>query len=77
MTLILAVTFTAYQGLEYIEAPFTISDGIYGTTFFFSTGFHGLHVIIGTAFLATQFIRFINYQVTDHHHLGFEGAALY
>lgn len=77
VTLILAVTFTFYQGLEYYEAPFTISDGIYGSTFFFSTGTHGLHVIVGTLMLSVAFFRIINYSLTDHHHLGFESAALY
>src|SRR5690606_23797031 len=51
LTLILAASFTAFQVAEYFEAPFNISDGIYGTTFFVSTGFHGIHVIIGTIFL--------------------------
>ena len=77
ITLTLAVAFTFYQGMEYYEAPFTIADGIYGTTFFFSTGFHGIHVIIGTLFLAVAFARVLNYSLTDHHHLGFEGGALY
>lgn len=77
ITLILAVIFTAYQGIEYLEAPFTIADGAYGSTFFFSTGFHGLHVIIGTAFLAVALVRILSYQLTSEHHLGFEAAALY
>ena len=77
ITLLLAVTFTGFQALEYHEAPFTIADGIYGTTFFFGTGFHGLHVIVGTIFLAVAFFRVLNYSLTDHHHLGFEACALY
>jgi cytochrome c oxidase subunit 3 len=51
-TIILAVVFTAFQGVEYVVSSFTISDGVFGTVFFFGTGFHGLHVMIGTAFLA-------------------------
>jgi cytochrome c oxidase subunit 3 len=50
-TVILAVIFTGFQGLEYSVSSFTISDGAFGTCFFFGTGFHGLHVMIGTAFL--------------------------
>ncbi|CAH7685354.1 cytochrome c oxidase subunit III domain-containing protein [Phakopsora pachyrhizi] len=41
------------------------------------TGFHGIHVIIGTIFLTVALYRIISYQLTDHHHLGFEAAALY
>src|SRR2546430_11031942 len=50
-TIILATIFTALQGLEYTVSSFTISDSVYGSCFYFGTGFHGLHVIIGTAFL--------------------------
>jgi cytochrome c oxidase subunit 3 len=50
-TIILAVIFTGLQGLEYSVSSFTISDSVYGSCFYFGTGFHGLHVIIGTAFL--------------------------
>src|SRR6202000_2886690 len=51
-TVILAVVFTIFQGIEYSVSSFTISDGAFGTCFFFGTGFHGLHVIIGTIFLS-------------------------
>src|SRR5208282_2761090 len=54
-TLILAVLFTSLQGIEYSVSSFTLSDGIFGTCFYFGTGFHGLHVIIGTIFLAIGF----------------------
>jgi cytochrome c oxidase subunit 3 len=46
------VIFTGFQGIEYSVSSFTISDGAFGSCFFFATGFHGLHVMIGTAFLA-------------------------
>jgi cytochrome c oxidase subunit 3 len=77
ITIVLALTFTAIQGYEYYEAPFTISDGAYGSTFFFATGFHGLHVLIGTAFIAVSLFRILSYHLTDHHHLGFEASILY
>jgi cytochrome c oxidase subunit 3 len=77
ITLILSIVFTFVQGVEYNTAPFSISDGVYGTVFFFSTGFHGLHVIIGTIMLAISLYRIMNYQLTDQHHVGYETAILY
>ena len=77
LTVLLAVFFTGFQGYEYLEAPFTISDGIYGSTFFLATGFHGFHVFIGTVFLLVCLIRYIQYHFTKKHHFGFEAAAWY
>jgi cytochrome c oxidase subunit 3 len=54
-TIILAFIFTACQGVEYAVSSFTLSDGAFGSCFYFGTGFHGLHVIIGTIFLAVGF----------------------
>ena len=76
-TVILAVTFTGLQLFEYIDATFKISDGIYGSTFYMATGFHGFHVIIGTIFLSVCLYRQIKYHFTRHHHFGFEAAAWY
>jgi len=76
-TLILAVIFTAFQGIEYTVSSFTISDGTFSSCFYFGTGFHGLHVIIGTAFLTVGFWRILAYHLTENHHLGFESAILY
>jgi cytochrome c oxidase subunit 3 len=52
ITIILAIVFTLLQGIEYTVSSFTISDGAFGSCFFFGTGFHGLHVIVGTIFLS-------------------------
>ncbi len=77
LTLFLAIFFTALQVFEYQEASFNIADGIYGSTFFMATGFHGFHVIIGTLFLAVCLVRLIKYHFTTTHHFGFEAAAWY
>jgi len=58
-----------------MQASFTISDSIYGSVFYMATGFHGLHVIIGTIFLIVSLYRLINYHFTQTHHFGFEAAA--
>jgi len=75
--IILAIIFTALQYYEYSEAAFTMSDSVYGSAFFASTGLHGLHVIVGTIFILVGFIRIINYQLTNSHHQGFEASILY
>ena len=76
-TVLLALIFTFFQGVEYSVSSFTISDGVFGTCFFFGTGFHGLHVIIGTIFLSVALWRIYSYHLTDHHHLGYEAGILY
>lgn len=76
-TIILAVVFTALQGVEYSVSSFTISDGAFGSCFYFGTGFHGLHVIIGTLMIGVGFWRVLAYHSTDNHHLGMESAILY
>ena len=76
-TIILAIIFTSLQGIEYTVSSFTISDGTYASCFYFGTGFHGLHVMIGTAFLSVGFWRFLAYHITENHHLGLESGILY
>ncbi len=77
LTIILGVVFSLFQGLEYKEAPFCISDSTFGTTFFISTGFHGIHVLIGTSFLMITLKRFNNLINSPAHIVGFECAAWY
>nr|YP_010384981.1 cytochrome c oxidase subunit III [Xenophthalmus pinnotheroides]UPL64991.1 cytochrome oxidase subunit III [Xenophthalmus pinnotheroides] len=77
LTIILGLYFTALQAFEYFEAPFSIADSVFGSTFFVATGFHGLHVIIGTSFLLVCFMRLYNYHFSSTHHVGFEAAAWY
>lgn len=77
LTVVLGLIFTGFQGLEYYEATFSIADSVYGSTFFVATGFHGLHVIIGTCFLIVCLIRLINHQFTKHHHNGYEASIWY
>lgn len=77
ITISLGVYFTLLQASEYYETSFTISDGVYGSTFFIATGFHGLHVIIGSTFLIVCFMRQLHYHFTSNHHFGFEAAAWY
>jgi cytochrome c oxidase subunit 3 len=77
LTVFLAIIFTILQGSEYWEAKYTIADSVYGSTFYMATGFHGLHVIIGTIFLTVGLFRLIQYHYTRTHHFGFEAAAWY
>nr|YP_010620311.1 cytochrome c oxidase subunit III [Pedesta hyrie]WAX37287.1 cytochrome c oxidase subunit 3 [Pedesta hyrie] len=77
LTILLGIYFTILQAYEYFEAPFSIADSIYGSTFFMATGFHGLHVIIGTIFLITCFFRHLKTHFSSNHHFGFEAAAWY
>jgi cytochrome c oxidase subunit 3 len=77
LTLTLATLFTCLQGLEYVEAAFNISDGIYGSCFYMATGFHGFHVFVGTIALLVSFIRIVFNHFTNHHHFGFESAIWY
>lgn len=77
LTVSLAIFFTFIQGLEYVESTFSISDSIYGTTFFLLTGFHGIHVIVGTILIIVTTLRLINHHFTKQHHFGFEAAAWY
>lgn len=77
ITIIYAFIFIIEQFFEYLNASFNINDGIYGSTFYMLTGFHGFHVIIGTIFIFVCLIRLYFGHFTFDHHLGFEAAAQY
>jgi cytochrome c oxidase subunit 3 len=77
LTILLGATFTAVQAYEYSHAAFGFKDGIYPSTFFMATGFHGCHVIIGTIFLIVCWFRANRGDFTPDHHFGFEAAAWY
>nr|YP_010895306.1 cytochrome c oxidase subunit III [Verrallia virginica]WJW73897.1 cytochrome c oxidase subunit III [Verrallia virginica] len=76
-TVMLGIYFSMLQLYEYIEAPFTIADSVFGSSFFMATGFHGIHVLIGTMFLLTCLVRHLNNHFSSAHHFGFEAAAWY
>jgi len=76
-TILLAIFFTGLQFYEYVTASFSISDSVYGSSFFLATGFHGFHVFVGTCFLAVCLVRLYFNHFTKQHHFGFEAAAWY
>nr|QKE61501.1 cytochrome c oxidase subunit III [Dipseliopoda sp. AJB-2020] len=76
-TIVLGIYFIFLQKYEYSEASFSIADSIYSSTFYLATGFHGIHVIIGTLFLSVNFMRHLNYHFSSYHHTGFEMSAWY
>ena len=76
LTVILGLFFTFVQAIEYISAPFGFTE-LYGSRFFMATGFHGFHVIVGTAFLLVCLFRAMKGHFKPDHHFGFEAAAWY
>ncbi|MBY0333585.1 MAG: cytochrome c oxidase subunit 3 [Acetobacteraceae bacterium] len=77
LTVLLGMLFTSLQAYEYAAAPFQFTGGVYPSTFFLATGFHGFHVIVGTTFLAVCFFRALKGHFTPQRHFGFEAAAWY
>ena len=75
ITLVLATIFTCFQAFEYLNASFTIADGVYGSAFYILTGLHGFHVIVGTAFLLVARYRIVAQHYTVSAHIGYEAAA--
>ncbi len=80
-TVALGCIFLGFQGYEYIHAyqdlNLTLESGIYGSTFFMLTGFHGFHVALGTAMLIVIMIRSARKHFTPDNHFAFEGVAWY
>nr|AKM69994.1 cytochrome oxidase subunit III [Saltusaphis sp. YW-2015] len=77
LTIILSMYFLYLQMIEYNEATFTFSDSIFGSSFYMATGFHGMHVMIGTIFLILNMLRMIKMHFSFIHHISFELAAWY
>ena len=77
LTVALGIIFTATQAYEYAHAAFKFKDGIYSSTFYIATGFHGAHVIIGTCFLIVCLFRAAAGHFKPEKHVGFEAAAWY
>ncbi len=77
LTVLLGMSFTTFQVMEYAEAGFSFSGNLYGATFFMATGFHGAHVVIGTIFLAVCLFRLNAGGFTPTKHFGLEAAAWY
>ena len=81
ITVFLGGVFLILQAEEYIEAyqhmGLTLDSGIYGTTFFLLTGFHGAHVTLGTIMLLGSFLRGLKGHFKNDDHFGFEAAAWY
>jgi cytochrome c oxidase subunit 3 len=77
LTVLLGLTFTGLQALEYSHAGFSFAGHGYGATFFMATGFHGAHVIIGTIFLLVCLVRATRGAFSPQQHFGFEAAAWY
>nr|QNV12083.1 cytochrome c oxidase subunit III [Vespa crabro] len=76
-TICLSFLFSMCQFFEYKSAPFTIADSVFGSIFFLTTGFHGIHVIIGTIFLIVCLFRMMKNHFSKNHHFGFEAAIWY
>lgn len=77
ITVILGIIFIGLQYLEYKNSLFTISDSVYGGSFYLLTGFHGFHVFIGVIFLLISLIRLISYHYSENHFLNATFSSIY
>ena len=71
----LGITFSVLQAIEFDFCPFSLSDSVYGRTFYVATGFHGLHVVIGALFIGSIWRRLYGCHLSGDHHFGFEARA--
>ena len=76
-TIFLGILFVALQAFEYQCSTFTISDSVFGSVFYATTGLHALHVIIGLIFLTVCLFRLIADHFSSEHHVGLEFAIFY
>jgi cytochrome c oxidase subunit III len=80
-TVLLGLCFITIQGVEYYQAyahyGITLEAGIYGATFFLLTGFHGVHVIVGTLILIVMLVRVTRRHFSPEEHFGFEASCWY
>jgi cytochrome c oxidase subunit 3 len=80
-TIVLGIVFLYFQAYEYHHAyadlNLTMESGVYGSTFFMLTGFHGMHVTLGTIMLIVIWFRCLKGHFTKDHHFGFEAVAWY
>jgi cytochrome c oxidase subunit III len=77
ITAALGALFLGLQVYEYHHAAFALTDGVYPSTFYLATGFHGFHVFVGTVFLIVCGFRAKNNHFSPHKHIGFQAAAWY
>nr|ACM77764.1 cytochrome c oxidase subunit III [Wallacidia oculata] len=77
LTILCGNMFMTIQAIEYLSAPFSMSDSSYGSAFFLITGFHGMHVMIGGVFLSVTLKRMAKSHFSSKHHFNFEAAAWY
>ena len=76
-TMTLAILFSFLQAIEFDYCAFSLSDSVYGRTFYLATGFHGLHVLIGALFIVSIWRRLYGCHLRGDHHFGFEARAWY
>ena len=77
LSVVIGASFIWLQYTEYLNSAFTLSDSVYGSVFYITTGLHGIHVIIGVLFLLVSTIRMYLDSFTISHNLGFEASIIY